>query len=125
MKVYGQELRELALAALERGEKRHLVAQMFGMSVPTLDRWRREQRQRGQAAPRARGHKRCAFGASDSAGHEVLKELLNQAPDATLEEHLRAWRAKTGHSPGHSQGASRASLARAVERLGWTRKKRV
>ena len=121
MKVYGQELRELALAALERGEKRHLVAQMFGMSVPTLDRWRREQRQRGQVAPRARGHKRCAFGASDSAEHEVLKELLNQAPDATLEQHLQAWRTKTGHR----QGASRASLARAVERLGWTRKKRV
>jgi transposase len=115
MKVYGSELRQAALRALEAGQKRQAVALMLGVSVPTLDRWRREHRQSGQVAPRPRGHKRCAFGTRES---ELLQELLRQAPDATLEQHLQAWRAQTG------QSASRASLARAIVRLGWTRKKR-
>ena len=116
MKIYGPELRQSALAALERGEKRRSVSLMLEVSVPTLDRWRRQQRQSGQVAPRPRGHLRCAFEAKESA---VLEELLHQTPDATLEAHLEEFGRVTGHS------ASRASLARAVKRLGWTRKKRV
>jgi len=118
MKVYGSELRQAALAALEGGQKRGLVGLMFGVSVPTLDRWRREQRQRGQVAPRPRGHLRSAFGAAESAERAVLKGLLEEAPDATLQEHLERWHICTGHK------ASRASLARAITGLGWTRKKR-
>src|SRR5688500_8965903 len=87
---------------------------MLSVSVPTLDRWRREHRQSGQVAPCPRGHKRCAFGTQES---QLLQALLRQAPDATLEQHLQAWRAQSG------QNASRASLARAIVRLGWTRKK--
>ena len=118
MKIYGSELRQAALSALESGQKRQLVALMFGVSVPTLDRWRREQRQNGQIAPRPRGHLRSVFGPPESQERQVLKSLLEEAPDATLQEHLERWQTDTG------QRASRASLARAVTRLGWTRKKR-
>ena len=119
MKIYGGELRQAALAALAKGQQRQLVALMLGVSVPTLDRWRREQRRSGQVAPRPRGHLRSAFGSAESAERAVLKSLLEAKPDATLQEHLEGWQVLTG------QRASRASLARAITRLDWTRKKRV
>jgi len=116
MKVYGEELRRAAIGALERGSTQREVAMMLGVSVPTLARWRREHRQRGQVAPRARGHRRRAV---DASGEAQLLSLLQEWPDATLEQHLTRYRQTTGHT------LSRASLARAIVRLGWTRKKRV
>jgi transposase-like protein len=61
MKIHSGEVRQLALAALERGEKRAAVSQMFKVPVGTLDRWRREFRRLGKSAPAARGHQRSAF----------------------------------------------------------------
>jgi transposase-like protein len=89
---------------------------MLEVSVSTLDRWRRQSRRSGQVAPRSRGHLRCAFG---SAEQEHLLTLLRQTPDATIDQLLHAWRETT------TRPASRASLARAIVRLNWTRKKRV
>ena len=116
MKIYGSELRQAALRAVESGSKRRVVATMFGVSVPTLDRWGREHRQSGQVAARPRGHLRRALGPEAQA---ILEALLHKRADATVDAHLEAFRVQTG------QSASRSSLARAIVRLGWTRKKRV
>ena len=118
MRIYGSELRQAALAALEKGQTRRVVSLLFGVSIPTLDRWKRQQHQSGQIAPRPRGHLRSAFGPSGSTERQVLEALLKESPDATLQQLLEEWQKRTG------QSASRASLARAITHLGWTRKKR-
>jgi len=114
-KVSSQELRERAVAAVQRGEKRAAVAAMFGISVPTLDRWLRQQRTTGTLALQARGRPRPALTA------DLLKQLeaqLRARPDATLQQHRAKWEEASGHN------LSRASLWRAFDGLGWSRKKR-
>jgi len=119
MKFHSAEVRQLALAALERGEPRRVVSQLFEVPLGTLDRWRREFRQTGKNAPAPRGHKRAAFAAADLP---QLEAQLRATPDATLEQHATTWRQST------QRNASRSSVQRALKRLGsrgWTRKKRV
>jgi transposase-like protein len=83
MKIHSTEVRGLALAALERGEKRAEVSRLLEVPVGTLDRWRREFRRTGKNAPASRGHKRAAFPAADLPRLEVQ---LRSWPDATLEQ---------------------------------------
>jgi transposase len=116
MKIHSAEVRRLALAALERGEKRAEVAGLLEVPIGTLDRWRREFRRTGKNAPAARGHKRAAFSAADLP---CLEAQLRSCPDATLEQQAATWRQNTG------QSASRSSVQRALRVLGWSRKKRV
>jgi transposase len=116
MKIHLGEVRRLALAALERGEQRTAVSQMFEVPLGTLDRWRREFRRTGKNAPAARGHKRAAFTSTDLPH---LEAQLRSCPDATLEQQAATWRQNTG------QSASRSSVQRAMQVLGWRRKKRV
>jgi transposase len=109
-------VRCLALAALERGEKRAEVSRLLNVPLRTLDRWRQEFRQSGKKAPAARGHKRAAFSSTDLPR---LEAQLRVCPDATLEQQVATWRQNTG------QSASRSSVQRAIKVLGWSRKKRV
>lgn len=114
MKIYGGELRQVALRALEKGQKRREVAQMLGVSIPTLDRWRRESREQGQECARPRGHKRRAISPEQ---WPQLKQLVQDHPDATLWQHLAAWESQTG------QKASVSSLRRTLKHLNWSFKK--
>ena len=116
MKIYGPELRSVALRALESGQRRREVAQTLGVSVPTLDRWRREFREDGQEAPRPRGHKRRVISVEQLP---LLKSQVQAAPDSTVADHVRTW---TQHS---GQSVSDSSLRRALKQLGWSFKKRV
>jgi len=52
------------------------------------------------------------------AEEEQLLALVQEHPDATLDEHLRLWQ------EAERPRVSRATLGRAILRLGWTRKKR-
>jgi transposase len=114
MKIHSAEVRGLALAALERGEKRTQVSGLLEVPVGTLDRWRREFRRSGKNVPAARGHKRAAFPA---ANLPRLEAQLRSCPDATLQQQAATWRQNTG------QNASRSSVQRALKTLGWSRKK--
>lgn len=116
VKIYGQELRQVALRALERGKTRREVSALLCVSIPTLDRWRHQYRHHQQDAPRARGHNPCAFSAPDL---DTLKQLVQEHPDATLDQHVALWNAHTGRT------TSRSSVNRALDRLNWSYKKRV
>lgn len=115
MKIHSKEVRQLALRALERGERRAEVSRMLCVPVPTLDRWRHEFRRSGQEAPLPRGHLQAAFGAGELL---LLEAQLRQSPDATLDRQVEQWCHRTGRA------SSRSSLKRALVKLGWTRKKR-
>jgi len=116
MKIHSKEVRQLALRALKRGDRRAEVSRMLCVPVPTLDRWWRQFRSSGQDAPLPRGHLKAAFGAEELP---VLAAQLRHSPDAALDRHVEQWRQQTGRP------ASRSSLKRALVKLGWTRKKRV
>lgn len=109
-------MRRAALRALESGKGRREVAQTLGVSIPTLDRWRREFRQGGREAPRPRVHKRKAISPEQ---WPRLKSVVQAAPDSTAKDHLRLWQEQSG------QSVSNSSLRRALKQLGWSCKKRV
>src|SRR4028118_1388969 len=109
MKIHSAEVRGLALAALERGEKRAEVSRLLKVPLRTLDRWRQEFRQSGKKAPAARGHKRAVFGVGELGELPRLQAQLRVCPDATLEQQAETWRQNTG------QSASRSSVQRAMK----------
>jgi transposase len=115
MKAYSLDLREAAVAAVERGTPRPEVAAAFGISLATLKRWLRLRREACSLLPRPVPGRPSRLGTALDAG---LEAQLRAAPDATVAEHCAAWEATTG------QAVSPTTMRRAVARLGWTRKKR-
>ena len=53
MKPYSKDLRLKVLAAVDRGMLRKEVADVFGVSVPTIKRWLRRRRQIGDVDPKS------------------------------------------------------------------------
>ena len=108
------DLRERAVAAVESGMKRAQVCQVFGIHRNTLGRWHKRARS-GTLAPVPPAGAARKMEPQDQA---LLLSQLQARPDATVDEHLRLWQ-EAGH-----KSVSRATLGRAILRLGWTRKKR-
>jgi transposase len=116
MKAYSKDLRIRVLDALDQGAPRAEVVRLFGVSSPTITRWRRRRRETGSLAEAVRpgppGPKRAALRAG-------LLPQLAAHPDATLEQHCSWWEAAQGVR------VSPATMSRVITRdLGWTRKKR-
>lgn len=117
MKAYSLDLRERVLTACQSPERSlPQVAAQFSVSLSFISKLLRRQRTSGSAAalpPRG--------GPAPLLGQVALDHLtacLQQQPDATLAELAHALQAAGGPS------VSRATLARAVTKLDWRRKKR-
>ena len=52
MRAYSVDLREKLLAAVDAGMRRGQAASLFGVSVPTIERYVRLRRETGSLAPR-------------------------------------------------------------------------
>jgi transposase len=52
MKPYSKDLRLKVLAAVERSMPRRRVAEVFGVSVPTIKRWLKRRRETGGVEPK-------------------------------------------------------------------------
>ena len=115
MKAYSEDLRERVVRAVAIGTPRDEVAATFAVSVPTITRWLRRQRETGSLAPKPipgpPASKRDALVAA-------LPERLAEHADATLEEHCSWWHEQRGVE------VSTATMSRAITALDWTRKKR-
>jgi len=115
MKAYSKDLRIRVLDALDRGTPRAEVVRLFGVSVATITRWRRRRRETGNLAPSPRlGPPAVKMGALRAG----LLPQLEAQPDATLEEHCRAWERT------RRVRVSTATMSRVIAgHFGWTRKK--
>jgi transposase len=117
MKTYSLDLRERALAAVDRGMPRKEALGVFGVSLATPKRWLKRRERTGSAAPKRRPGMRPRIGAA-AEERRVLWRQLEENPEATLEEHGQAWERERGVR------VSVATMSRAVRRLGWTYKQR-
>ena len=113
--AYSEDLRQAVVSAVGRGIKRAVVLETFGVSRATVKRWLKQQRELGHLArkpvPGAPAVKTQGLPAA-------LPERLASHNDATLAEHCAWWQARSGFT------VSEATMCRAIQRLGWTRKKR-
>jgi transposase len=115
MKPYSKDLRLKVLEALDRGMPRREVAEVFGVSLPTIKRWLKRRRETGEVEPRPSPGPPARKG---MALEEALPAQLRSNPDFTLEEHQQLFEDTYGIS------VSTASISRAFERLGLPLKKR-
>jgi transposase len=115
MKAYSQDLRQRVLRAVDQGDTQAEIAKTFAVSVATIKRYLKQQRESGHVRPKAIPGRAAKKGAALDAG---LLRQLEAHRDATLEEHCRLWEAE------YDMQVSTASISRAIARVGWTRKKR-
>jgi transposase len=114
MKAYSTDLRERVLAAHARGLSRQELIDLFQVSQGSITRWLRQQRTSGTLAPKsAPGRARRI----PTTQEDALRHQLAAAPDASLASHTAQWAAD------HGTELSTWSMARALRRLGWSRKK--
>lgn len=115
MNPYSQDLRDRVVAALKTGKTSQAdVAETFGVSLSTVEKWWRQWRETGQYSKRPRQHgPRRTLAACD----EVIRAVVQKQPDVTLDE-LCARVAET-----EQVSASRSMMCRTLQVLGLPRKK--
>jgi transposase len=116
MAGYSMDLRERVVAAVDRGVAKRDVAEMFGVSVRTINRYLRLRRETESLAPRPIPGRPSVKGAALRAG---LVPQLKANADATLSEHCALWEGAGG------MPVSEATMSRAISKskLGWPLKK--
>jgi transposase len=115
MKALSLDLRERVLAGHARGLSRKELIDLFGISQGSITRWLRQYSTTGTLAPR-RPPGRARIIRRDQ--EPQLRRQLESAPDAPLAAHVAQWNAD------HNAALSTWTMARAIRRVGWSRKKR-
>jgi transposase len=114
MKPYSQDLRERVLRAVDTGMPRADIVKSLAVSPATIKRYLKQRRETGHVKPKAIPGRPAHKGVALQAG---LLAQLEAHRDARLEDHCQQWEAE------HGVQVSTATMSRAIQRLGWTRKK--
>jgi transposase len=118
MNAYSKDLRLRVLDAVDRGVPRKEVASLFGVSLSTIKRYVKRQREGKDLQPKPSTGRRRRILASPEE-KRALWEQLEQNDEATLERHCELWEERRGVR------VSIATMSRAIrQKLGWTLKKR-
>ena len=111
------DLRSRVVAAYKTGNRSYEeIAEAFSVGVASVNRWLRLDRERGSVKPREHGGGQRPQ--IDADGEAVLRELLRETSDATLEELALGLAARTG------KRATVKGVFTALKRMGFSRKKR-
>lgn len=108
---YSHDLREKALAAIDRGEKKSRVIGMFGISRDSLDRWLKQRKRIGDVQAQTGYQAGHSHGIRD---WQRFREFAQEHGDKTQAEMAQLW----------SEPVSRTTISRGLKRIGFTRKKR-
>lgn len=116
-KPYSPDLRERVIKAVEEeGLTRWQAAERFRVGSATVYRWTRRMRLKGSVEPSAMGGSRSDI--LGDTGREELKRLVEEAPDRTRDE------LQDGLEKSLGIKVSVATIGRALQKLGFTRKKK-
>ena len=116
-KPYSADLRERVLLADAAGLPAAAVAERFGVGLSTVYLWRQQARADGRRCAKPHGGGRAR--GIDAAGEAILRGLVAERNDRTLDEYRELLAARSG-----GKQVSRPTLCRALGRLGLRRKKR-
>jgi len=116
-KPYSADLRERVLLADEAGLPPAAIAQRFGVGLATVYLWRQQAHAQGRRCAKPHGGGRAR--GIDAAGEAILRALVAERNDRTLDEYREQLAARSGGPP-----VSRPTLCRALRRLRLWRKKR-
>lgn len=111
------DLRERVLQACESGEESQAaIARRFKISESAVGSWLRQLSQEGRREPKPHGRGFRSILDDDDAA--VLRSLVQEKNDATLEDYAQAFQDRTGEE------ISGSSISRALKRHGLVIKKR-
>ena len=117
MRAYSQDLRERVLQAYDAGDGGYVtLSRRFRVAESTVYRWVRECRREGKRAPTVYRHGFVSVLDEDDGA--VLRQLVEEQPDATLAEYATRFEARTGWA------VSLPSVCRALKRWRLKRKKK-
>jgi len=102
------------LRAVDDGQSRAEIIELFQVSRATIKRYVKQRRETGAVVPRPIPGRPSKKGAALQMG---VQALLEAHPEASQQEYCQWWEAE------HGMPVSRASMSRAIHALGWMRKK--
>lgn len=109
-------IRERAVALVDKGMSSEEVAEVLGVGVRSVYRWRELRKARGSVAPLPHRSGNPARIATDE-DKVVVRELLANEPDLSVEEATVYFVERT------QKRCSPSAMGRALRRMGITRKK--
>ena len=108
---YSLDLRQKAIAAVERGEKKSHVSKLFHISRNTLDLWLKQRAQTGSVAPKTPVKKGPDPKIKD---WEAFQRFAEDHGHLTAQKMAQQW----------PEAISDVTIGKALKRIGFTRKKR-
>lgn len=115
MRSYSVDLRQRIVQAVRDGQTQPAVAERFGVSLSSVQRFVRLQKKQGNLAAKPLPGRKPAF---DADQRQELEALLRQKTDWTLHQLADAWLVHSGIR------ISVSALHRAVQQSGYRYKKR-
>jgi putative transposase len=109
------DLRRRTVEAYRTGRTKgyEATAAMFGVGRASLDRWLRRFRETGDVLPKPRGGNNPR-----KVDDEWLRVHAEANPDARIPDRIAAWAEHSGKTVSHG------AMWNAMQRIGWTHKKR-
>jgi transposase len=93
MRAYSLDLRQRIVQAVLDGQTQPAVADRFGVSLASVQRFVRLHKEQGNLAAKPLPGRKPAFNAEQ---RQELEALLQQHPDWTLQQLTDAWHAHSG-----------------------------
>lgn len=115
-KALSQDMRKRIVRAVLAGSTYDQAAERFEVGRASVSRLMKRHRDRaGDLSPDVAGGTRGGLGPKE---HEIIRELVLEQPDRTIEEVREAFEARTGRR------SSASAMSRAFKKLGLSRKKK-
>jgi transposase len=111
-----EQTRDAIIRAAEKGLTYRQTAALLGVGEATVSRTLRLHRETGSVEARPRGG--GVFSPLTGKFEKLVHAIVTSLPDATVEELVVAFTRRSG------QKTSRSAMHRALDRLGYSRKKR-
>ena len=109
---YSYDLRQKALAAVKRGERKTDVSKMFNISRNTLDLWRKREQETGEAQAVMNYQQGCRHKITD---WERFRVFIGQHGGKTQAQLATLW----------GDNVSQQNISAAMRHIGVSRKKRL
>jgi transposase len=109
---YSEDLRQKAIAAVERGEGKTKVARMLNISRNTLDLWLKRKEQTGNCRAITHYQKGCCHKITD---WERFREFAKQHGDKTQAQMAKLW----------EDNVTQQNISDALHKIGLSRKKKL
>ena len=109
---YSEDLRQKAITAVERGERKTNVCQTFNISRNTLDLWLKRKQELGHYRAITHYQQGCRHKITD---WERFREFAKQHGDKTQTQMAKLWGDKV----------TQQNISDALHKIGYSRKKRL